>query len=180
MSDTHLNEELNDEFNENQEINPEEISNTEELSEVEVLKEKLLKEKDQYIRLFAEFDNFRKRTLKERLDIFKTASSEVIVSLLPVLDDFERAIKEIEKSEDTEHLKGIQLIQTKLSDTLRNKGLKPIEIEAGDDFNTDTMEAVTQIPAPSEELKGKVVDVIETGYFLSDKVIRYTKVVVGQ
>lgn len=177
MSDNIINEELNEAFNEdldNQE------NQQEELSEVEVLKEKLSKEKDQYIRLFAEFDNFRKRTLKERLEIFKTASSEVITSLLPVLDDFERAIKEIEKSDDTEHLKGIQLIQTKLSDTLRNKGLKPIETESGDDFNTDTMEAVTQIPAPSEDLKGKVVDVIETGYFLSDKVIRYTKVVVGQ
>lgn len=148
-------------------------------SELDILKEQLQKEKEQYLRLFAEFDNYKKRTHKERLDIFKTANSEVIIALLPVLDDFERAIKEIKKQEENEHLTGVQLIQNKLSDTLRNKGLKPIEISVGDDFNVDIMEAITQIPAPSEELKGKVVDVIETGYFLNDKVIRYAKVVVG-
>lgn len=173
MSENIINEDLNEELFDNQE------NEMEELSEVEVLTEQLKKEKEQYLRLFAEFDNFRKRTIKERLDIFKTASSEVITSLLPVLDDFERAIKEIEKSDDSEHLTGVQLIQTKLADTLRNKGLKPIEIEIGDDFNTDSMEAVTQIPAPSKDLKGKVVDVVETGYLLSDKVIRYAKVIVG-
>ena len=173
MSENTINEELNEEFVDNQE------NEMEELSEVEVLTEQLKKEKEQYLRLFAEFDNFRKRTTKERLDIFKTASADVITSLLPVLDDFERAIKEIEKSDENEHLTGVQLIQTKLSDTLRNKGLKPIEIQVGDDFNTDSMEAVTQIPAPSKDLKGKVVDVIETGYLLSDKVIRYAKVIVG-
>jgi molecular chaperone GrpE len=173
MSENIINEDLNEELQDHQE------NEMDELSEVEVLTEQLKKEKEQYLRLFAEFDNFRKRTIKERLDIFKTASSEVITSLLPVLDDFERAIKEIEKSDDSEHLTGVQLIQTKLADTLRNKGLKPIEIEVGDDFNTDSMEAVTQIPAPSEDLKGKVVDVVETGYLLSDKVIRYAKVIVG-
>ncbi|MFA7448838.1 MAG: nucleotide exchange factor GrpE [Weeksellaceae bacterium] len=173
MSENIINEDLNEELFDNQE------NEMEELSEVEVLTEQLKKEKEQYLRLFAEFDNFRKRTIKERLDIFKTASSEVITSLLPVLDDFERAIKEIEKSDDSEHLTGVQLIQTKLADTLRNKGLQPIEIEVGDDFNTDSMEAVTQIPAPSKDLKGKVVDVVETGYLLSDKVIRYAKVIVG-
>lgn len=173
MSENIINEDLNEELQDHQE------NEMDELSEVEILTEQLKKEKEQYLRLFAEFDNFRKRTIKERLDIFKTASSEVITSLLPVLDDFERAIKEIEKSDDSEHLTGVQLIQTKLADTLRNKGLKPIEIEVGDDFNTDSMEAVTQIPAPSEDLKGKVVDVMETGYLLSDKVIRYAKVIVG-
>ena len=173
MSENIINEDLNEELLDNQ------GNEAEELSEVEVLTEQLKKEKEQYLRLFAEFDNFRKRTIKERLDIFKTASSEVITSLLPVLDDFERAIKEIEKSDDSEHLTGVQLIQTKLADTLRNKGLKPIEITVGDDFNTDSMEAVTQIPAPSKDLKGKVVDVVETGYLLSDKVIRYAKVIVG-
>ena len=173
MSENIINEDLNEELQDHQE------NEMDELSEVEVLTEQLKKEKEQYLRLFAEFDNFRKRTIKERLDIFKTASSEVITSLLPVLDDFERAIKEIEKSDDSEHLTGVQLIQTKLADTLRNKGLKPIEIEVGDDFNTDSMEAVTQIPAPSEDLKGKVVDVVETGYLLSDKVIRNAKDIVG-
>ncbi|HUH34689.1 MAG TPA: nucleotide exchange factor GrpE [Moheibacter sp.] len=153
---------------------------TEKPSETELLKEQLQKEKDQFLRLFAEFDNFKKRTAKERLDIFKTANAETITSLLPILDDFERAIKEIGKSAEQQHLQGVQLIQNKMIETLRSKGLKALEINVGDDFNTDQMEAVTQIPAPSEELKGKVIDIIETGYALTDKIIRYAKVVVGQ
>lgn len=153
---------------------------TEKPSETELLKEQLQKEKDQFLRLFAEFDNFKKRTAKERLDIFKTANAETITSLLPILDDFERAIKEIGKSAEQQHLQGVQLIQNKMIETLRSKGLKALEINLGDDFNTDQMEAVTQIPAPSEELKGKVIDIIETGYALTDKIIRYAKVVVGQ
>ena len=153
---------------------------TEKPSETELLKEQLQKEKDQFLRLFAEFDNFKKRTAKERLDIFKTANAETITSLLPILDDFERAIKEIGKSAEQQHLQGVQLIQNKMIETLRSKGLKPLEINVGDDFNTDQMEAVTQIPAPSEELKGKVIDIVETGYALTDKIIRYAKVVVGQ
>lgn len=173
MSENIINEELNEEIIENQE------NTAEEKSETELLKEQLQKEKEQYLRLFAEFDNFKKRTAKERLDIFKTANSEVITALLPVLDDFERALKEIAKSDDNEHLNGVQLIQTKLADTLRSKGLKPMEINAGEEFNTDNMEAVTQIPAPTEDLKGKIIDVVETGYLLGDKVIRYAKVVVG-
>lgn len=150
------------------------------ISETEILKEQLQREKDQFLRLFAEFDNFKKRTSKERLDIFKTANAETITSLLPVLDDFERAIKEIGKSNEQQHLKGVELIQTKLLETLRSKGLNAIEINIGDDFNTDQMEAVTQVPAPSDELKGKVIDIVETGYALTDKIIRYAKVVVGQ
>ncbi len=151
-----------------------------EKSEIETLKEELQKEKDQFLRLFAEFDNYKKRTAKERLEIFKTANSETITALLPVLDDFERAIKEIEKSDESKHLKGIQLIQNKLIETLRSKGLKKLEINSGEEFDTDKMEAVTLIPAPSEDLKGKVIDVVETGYTLTDKIIRYAKVVVGQ
>lgn len=174
MSENLINEELNEE----QAVNQEET--VEEKSEIEVLKEELQKEKDQFLRLFAEFDNYKKRTAKERLDIFKTANAETITALLPILDDFERATKEIEKSNDTGTLKGIQLIHNKLIETLRTKGLKQIEIEAGEDFDTDKMDAITQIPAPSEDLKGKVVDVVETGYTLTDKVIRYAKVVVGQ
>lgn len=179
------------EQNRNEELNPEKtesLNNTEQLtqetgvekSETEILKEELQKEKEQYLRLFAEFDNFKKRTAKERLEIFKTANSEVVTALLPVLDDFERGLREIEKSEDNELYKGVILIHNKLIETLRGKGLKAIEVSSGDDFDTDKHEAITQIPAPSENLKGKIVDVVETGYALNDKIIRYAKVVTGQ
>ena len=178
MSENMINEELNNENSENQETNTENIVS--EKSELEILKEELQKEKDQYLRLFAEFDNFKKRTSKERFEIFKTANSEVMTALIPVLDDFERGIKEIEKSENNELFKGVQLIHNKLTETLRAKGLKPLEIKAGDAFDVDQMEAITQIPAPSEDLKGKIVDVVETGYTLNDKIIRYAKVVTGQ
>lgn len=178
MSDNTINEELNNEISENQETASE--NTVAEKSEVEILKEELQKEKDQYLRLFAEFDNFKKRTSKERFEIFKTANSEVISALIPVLDDFERGMKEIEKSEDNELFKGIQLIYNKLNETLRAKGLKPVEINMGDDFDTDKHEAITQIPAPTEDLKGKIVDVVETGYALNDKIIRFAKVVIGQ
>lgn len=167
-------EELNEEINENSE------ASVEEKSEVETLKEELQAQKEQYLRLFAEFDNYKKRTSKERLDIFKTANSETITAILPVLDDFERALNEINKSGENELLKGVELIQNKLMETLRTKGLKKIEINTGDDFDVDLMEAVAQIPAEQEELQGKVVDVVQTGYMLHDKVIRHTRVVVGQ
>lgn len=178
MSENTINEDLNNEISENQETAAE--TNVAEKSEVEILKEELQKEKDQYLRLFAEFDNFKKRTSKERFEIFKTANSEVISALIPVLDDFERGMKEIEKSENNELFTGIQLIHNKLNETLRAKGLKPVEVNAGDDFDTDKHEAITQIPAPTEDLKGKIVDVVETGYALNDKIIRYAKVVIGQ
>lgn len=178
MSDNTINEELNNEISENQETTSE--NTVAEKSEVEILKEELQKEKDQYLRLFAEFDNFKKRTSKERFEIFKTANAEVITALIPVLDDFERGMKEIEKSEDNELFKGIQLIYNKLNETLRSKGLKPTEVNMGDDFDTDKHEAITQIPAPTEDLKGKIVDVVETGYALNDKIIRFAKVVIGQ
>jgi len=176
MSEENLYEDLNVPEEQNQSTQEETI----EKSEIDLLKEDLQKEKDQYLRLFAEFDNFKKRTAKERFEIFKTANAEVIMALLPVLDDFERAVKEVEKSENNELLKGILLIQNKLIETLRGKGLKSLEINPGDEFDTDAMEAITQIPAPTEKLKGKVVDIIETGYELNGKVIRYTKVVTGQ
>ncbi len=177
MSDQNINEEIQD-----QNINPEgtnEETVTPEKSEVEVLKEELQKEKEQYLRLFAEFDNFKKRTSRERIDIFKTANKEVITAILPVLDDFDRAMTEVKKSEDENLVKGVELIQNKLIETLRGKGLVAMEVKAGDDFNTDLHEAITQIPAPTEDLKGKVIDCIETGYLLQDVVIRYAKVVVG-
>lgn len=177
MSENTIHEDLNNEISESQETASE--NTVAEKSELEILKEELQKEKDQYLRLFAEFDNFKKRTSKERFEIFKTANAEVMSALIPVLDDFERGMKEIEKSENNELFTGIQLIYNKLNETLRAKGLKPVEVNAGDDFDTDKHEAITQIPAPTEDLKGKIVDVVETGYALNDKIIRYAKVVTG-
>ena len=137
------------------------------------------KEKDKFLRLFAEFENYKKRTSKERIDLFKTANQEVLLAMLPVLDDFDRAIVEINKSEDENLTKGVELIHEKLKSTLTAKGLEQVEVRAGDAFNADFAEAITQIPAPSEKLKGKIVDVIEKGYKLGDKIIRFPKVVIG-
>ncbi len=135
---------------------------------------------DKYLRLYSEFDNYRKRTIKERLDLAKTASEEVIIDLLPILDDFERAIKSTEEVKNCEPVKeGMNLIYNKLSGMLNKKGLKPIEA-IGEEFDTDFHEAITYIPAPSDKLKGKIVDEVQKGYLLHDKVIRYTKVVIGQ
>lgn len=135
---------------------------------------------DKYLRLFSEFDNYRKRTMKERLELTKNASEEVISDLLPILDDFERAIKSIESQENSEgDAKGIKLIYNKLTNILKRKGLDPMQ-SIGESFDTDFHEAVTNIPAPEEDLKGKVVDEIEKGYLLNGKVIRFAKVVVGQ
>ncbi len=157
-----------------------EVENQEEESVEEQLKEELQKEKDKFLRLFAEFENYKKRTSKERLELFKTASQDVIQSMLPVIDDFDRGLKEIEKSEDKGLIKGVELIYNKLKETLKSKGLSEVEVAAGDAFNADDHEAITQIPAPNEDLKGKIVDVIEKGYKLGDKVIRFPKVVTGQ
>ncbi|MGA9239150.1 nucleotide exchange factor GrpE [Robiginitalea sp.] len=153
---------------------------TEERSEEEVLKEELGKEKDKFLRLFAEFENYKKRTTRERMELYKTAGQEVISALLPVMDDFDRAVREIDRSEDSELFKGVTLIQNKFRDTLMGKGLEVIEVEAGDTFDAEIHEAVTQIPAPDKKLKGKVVDVIEKGYKLGDRIIRHPKVVVGK
>lgn len=150
-----------------------------ELSVEEQLSQDLAAEKDKFIRLFAEFENYKKRTTKERIDLFKTANQEVLQALLPVLDDFDRAMIEIAKTEDELLLKGVELIHEKLKSTLVSKGLEQIEVRAGDAFNADYAEAITQIPAPSDKLKGKIVDVLEKGYKLGDKIIRYPKVVIG-
>lgn len=180
MSDQNIHEELeNENLQESDNTVEQPQEETAGKSELEIVKEQLAKEKDQYLRLFAEFDNFKKRTSRERMDIFKTANKEVITSLLPVLDDFGRAINQIEKSGDDNLLQGVELINNKLVETLRAKGLKEMEVKPGDDFNTDLHEAITQIPAPTEDLKGKIVDVVETGYLLNDVVVRYAKVVVG-
>jgi len=134
---------------------------------------------DKYLRLFSEFDNFRKRTIKERLELTKTASQDLIMSMLPVVDDFERAMQAFEDTKDNESLKeGVNLIYNKFKSTLNSKGVECMESK-GKDFDTDYHEALTQIPAPSKDLKGKVVDVIEKGYTMNGKVIRFAKVVVG-
>lgn len=153
---------------------------TEEVDVETQLKEDLEKEKDKFLRLFAEFENYKKRTSRERIELFKTASQDVLQSMIPVMDDFDRAMKEIEKSEDTDLIKGVNLIHNKLKETLKNKGLLEVEVLAGDVFNADDHEAITQIPAPSDDLKGRIVDIIEKGYKLGDKVIRFPKVVTGQ
>ena len=144
------------------------------------LNENLKVEQDKYLRLFAEFENYKRRTAKERLELFSTASEEVMVSLLPVMDDFDRASVEIEKDKENEILKGVLLIKNKMFDSLKSKGLNLVEVNKGDEFNPDNHEAVTQIEAPSDDMKGKIIDVIEKGYKLGEKVIRYPKVVIGK
>lgn len=141
--------------------------------------ELLAEEKDRYVRLFAEFENYKKRTAKEKMDFFQYANQDMMIAMLAILDDFERALKEIAKNGNEPDLQGVELIYQKFKNRLTEKGLKPLEVKAGDDFNVDFHEAITQIPAPTEDLKGKIVDVVETGYTLHDKVIRFTKVVTG-
>lgn len=142
--------------------------------------EKAAEINDKFLRLYSEFDNFRKRTAREKIEMSKTASEDVISQLLPVLDDFERAIKSTEESTDCSAVKeGMNLIYNKFIGILDKRGLKPIEA-IGQGFDTDFHEAITYIPAPSDDMQGKVVDEVEKGYTLGDKVIRYTKVVIGQ
>jgi len=135
--------------------------------------------KNKYLRLYSDFENFRKRSSKERLDLITTASEEVLRDLIPVVDDFERAIKVSEAQEGGEIKTGDFLILHKLLRILESKGLKPMTDLIGKPFDSETQEAITQIPAPSDELKGKVLDVVEKGYTLGDKVVRYAKVVTG-
>jgi molecular chaperone GrpE len=134
---------------------------------------------DKYLRLYSEFDNYRKRTHKEKVDYLKTANEEVLKAIIPVIDDFERAIKANESVNDVEAVKaGLLMICHKLKNAAQQKGLTPFESK-GEAFNADLMEAITHVPAPSEDMKGKVVDELEKGYKLGDKVIRFAKVVVG-
>lgn len=172
-------EKINAQSEETQNIENETAENKENLAEELSIEEELAQQKDQYIRLFAEFENYKKRTLKEKTEFAQYANQNMMVSMLAILDDFERALKELAKSGDAEHLKGVELIYNKFKNTLIEKGLKVIEVKAGDDFNVDFHEAITQIPAPSDDLKGKIVDAVETGYQLNGKVIRFTKVVIG-
>lgn len=151
-----------------------------EANPVEQLQKQIDEAKDKYLRLSAEFDNYRKRTLREKMDLSKYASEEVLLALLPVIDDFDRALKIIDDSADIDAVKqGIHLIYSKFGEFLKTKGV--VEIDAqGKDFNTDQHEAITKIQAQDESMKGKVVDVVQKGYLLNDKVMRYSKVVVGE
>ena len=143
------------------------------------LNENLNQEKDKYLRLFAEFENFKKRTARERIELFKTAGQEVITAILPILDDFERAIDQSPK-EHEELIKGFLLIKNKLTDVLKSNGLNVTETNVGDTFDAEIHEAITLIPATDESQKGKIIDITEKGYQLGDKIIRFPKVVVGQ
>jgi molecular chaperone GrpE len=147
---------------------------------VEKLQAELIEQKDKYIRLFAEFDNFKRRNAKERIELIQTAGKEVITSLLDVLDDCDRAEKQIQSSEDLQQIReGIQLVFGKLRNTMQARGLKPMEsIET--DFDVEKHEAITEIPAPNPALVDKVVDEVQKGYYLNDKIIRFAKVVVGK
>ena len=159
--------------------NKDEASSSEELKENQeantVTLDEYEKIKDDYLRLAADFENFKKRTAKERMDLYKTAGESVLIALLPVLDDFERSIKANQKQED----EGVVLIYNKLKSILETKGLKAMEDPIGQELNTDYHEAITNIPAQSDDMKGKIIDVVEKGYFLNEKVIRYAKVVVA-
>ena len=142
------------------------------------LNEKIKSEEEKYLRLFAEFENYKKRTTKERIDLYKTAGKEVIQGLIPVLEDFKRALNpETGKFDDAE---GINLIYNKLSESLKSQGLTEIKTEIGEDFDSEKHEAISQIPAEKKEDKGKIIDVIEGGYFLGDQIIKFPKVVVAQ
>lgn len=138
------------------------------------LEQQLGEAKDKYLRLYSEFENYRRRTSKERIELISSAGKDVIEALLPVVDDFERAIKAAGEEDE-----GITLIYNKFKKILIDKGLKDMGTQAGDDFNDEYHEAVTQIPAPDKSLEGKIVDVIEPGYFMGEKVLRFAKVVVG-
>ncbi|AZI26095.1 nucleotide exchange factor GrpE [Pedobacter agri] len=167
---------------ENVENTDAEVNETEkapELSAEEKLQAEVQQLNDKYLRLYAEFDNYKRRTQKERVELLQTAGKDVIVSLLPVLDDFDRALKAMETAADVAPVKeGILLVSTKLKNTLAQKGLKDVE-SINQPFDTDFHEAITNIPAPSDDLKGKVIDEVEKGYTLNDNVIRFAKVVVG-
>ena len=150
-----------------------------ELSPEQKLIAEVAESKDKYLRLYSEFDNYRRRTSKEKLELMQTAGERIIISLLSVLDDFNRAEQSLESSDAKAIEEGIKLISDKFSKILDTEGLKLMETKPGTKFDTELHEAVTQIPAPSKKLKGKIVDTIERGYFLGDKVIRHAKVVIG-
>lgn len=176
--ETQHQEDIHDEMeqvNEARVNQPEDI----EISETDKLKTEVAMLNDKYVRLYAEFDNFKRRTTKERIELLQTAGKDVIISLLPIMDDFERATKAMENAEDVKPVKeGMELIQTKLTSILAQKGLKPMNT-IGQPFDADIHEAITSIPSPTPDLKGKIVDEAEKGYMLNEKVVRFAKVIVG-
>ena len=157
------------------------IENQEEIveNEMDSFEEELKKEKDNFLRLFAEFENYKKRTSKERIELYSTANKDVLTAMLPIMDDFERGLQEVEKTSDTVLLDGMKLIYNKFKNTLDQKGLKVMEVKQGDKFDAEIHEAISQIMAPSNKLKGKIIDVVEKGYKLGDTIIRFPKVVIG-
>ena len=176
-----------------EDIKDEEVKNTPEVEKTtaeataeantpgeETAEDLLAKEKDKYLRLFAEFENYKKRTAKERVELFKTAGQDILSAMLPVVDDFDRALAELSKSSDKNTLMGVELIYNKLMTTLKQKGLEKMEVAPNDVFDSEQHDAVTQIPAPTPDAKGKIIDVVQTGYKLGDKIIRFPKVVVAQ
>ena len=187
MNTKENNQELNSENQENfsdtqtneANISDETIQEVIKEDEKDVLQAKVDELNDRYLRLYSEFDNYKKRTGKERIELIKTAGVEILSEMIPVLDDIERAVKSNEKAEDIEAIKnGIKLIYNKFANSLTKKGLEPLEV-IGKDFDAELHEAITSIAAPSEDMKGKVIDEIEKGYLLNGKVIRYAKVIVG-
>ena len=138
------------------------------------------KERDRYLRLFAEFDNYRRRTIKEREELIATAGKDILSAMLPIVDDFDRALVELSKTADEKTLEGVKLIYNKLINTLKSKGLERMDVAPNDVFDSEIHDAITLIPAPSPEYKGRIVDVVQAGYKLGDKIIRFPKVVVAQ
>ena len=184
-SDMNNNEEMNNhqepikEEGENTSVNNEENAAETANESVRDYEAELKEKDDKYLRLYAEFENYKRRTSAERIELFKTAGQEIMLAMIPVLDDFERALKAMETASDVTSVKeGIELVSHKFKNTLVSKGLKPME-SIGQPFNADLHEAITNIPSPTEEMKDKVIDEVEKGYYLGDKVIRYAKVVVG-
>ena len=185
--EAHKEEELNQESvnhtNEDaQQVDEETTDNQSvEVDPIEKIQDEVQDLKDQNLRLYAEFENFRKRTAKERLQMMDSANKDTLAALLPVLDDFDRALKNTEATPENEAvLEGLKLIQHKLGETLKNKGLIAMESTIGKAFDVEEMEAITQIPAPTPELAGKVIDEVEKGYKIGEQVLRYAKVVVGK
>ncbi|MGK7395030.1 MAG: nucleotide exchange factor GrpE [Candidatus Cyclobacteriaceae bacterium M3_2C_046] len=151
-----------------------------EINEINKVKSELDDVKEKYLRIYSEYDNFRRRTAREKLELVKTANEDLVVAILPVIDDFERARKAVEDKEDPSGIKeGFNLIYSKLMKILEQKGIKTMEVDKGSEFDPDQHEAISQFPAPEDDLKGKVIDVIEKGYILGDKVVRFAKVVIG-
>ena len=170
-------------LNQEEESTEENENNTEATPEPEpkTVEDELAEMKDKYLRLYSEFENFRRRTAKERLDLIQTSTESLMVSLLPVLDDYDRGAEQMAKADDVKSvIEGVELIRTKFKQILESKGLKQMESSYGKDFDAEVQEAITQAPAPSKKLKGKVMDEVEKGYQLKDKIIRFPKVVIGQ